>query len=88
MKTRIALVSPYTLPFHCGNSFLAERLREGLTKRGFEVALFNSGKDNVKDAVYFAPDVVHSLNADRPHQWLQKLQDRHVGPWVITLHRH
>jgi glycosyltransferase involved in cell wall biosynthesis len=85
MMTRIALVSPYTLPFHCGNSFLAERLREGLTRRGFEASLFNSGKDSPADAVSFAPHLLHSLNADRPHQWLQKLRGRHVVPWVITL---
>lgn len=85
MKTRIALVSPYTLPFHCGNSFLAERLREGLIRRGFEASLFNSGTDGPDDAVYFAPHLLHSLNADRPHQWLQKFRRRLAVPWVITL---
>ena len=74
MKTRIALVSPYTLPFCCGNSFLAERLEGGLSKAGFEAALFNSGKDNPDDAVSFAPHLLHSLNADRPYEWLQKFR--------------
>jgi glycosyltransferase involved in cell wall biosynthesis len=85
MITRIALVSPYTLPFHCGNSFLAERLRDGLTRRGFEASLFNSGKDSPDGAVSFAPHLLHSINADRPHRWLEKFRGRHVIPWVITL---
>ena len=85
MKTRIALVSPYTLPFCCGNSFLAERLERGLSKAGFEVALFNSGKDSPDDAVSFAPHLLHSLNADRPHDWLQGFRNQYTGPWVITL---
>ena len=40
---KIALVSSYTLPFYCGNSILVERLRGGLTKRGYDVAIFNAG---------------------------------------------
>ncbi len=83
--TKIALVSPYTLPSACGNSFLAERLKAGLSRRGFEVSLFNSGKDDPDQAAPFRPDLVHSLNADRPFQWMQELRKRCEAPWVITL---
>ena len=85
MKRRIALVSPYTLPFYCGNSFLAERLEKGLLSKGFEASLFNSGADSPEDALSFAPHLLHSLNADRPHQWVQSFRSRCIGPWVITL---
>jgi glycosyltransferase involved in cell wall biosynthesis len=83
--TRIALVSPYTLPFLCGNSFMADRLRSGLTRSGYEVELFDSRRDTPDRAVRFAPQVLHSLNADKPHHWVKGFMDRHPVPWVITL---
>ena len=51
---RIALVSPYTLPFSCGNSILAERLRQGLVNHGYRVALFNAGENTPHEAALFA----------------------------------
>jgi glycosyltransferase involved in cell wall biosynthesis len=84
---RIALVSPFTLPFHCGNSVLAERLRYGLHTAGeYEVALFNCRADAADQAVRFAPHLLHSINAERPYQWLKNfiLQSKKI-PWVITL---
>ena len=84
--TRIALVSPFTLPFPCGNSILAERLQAGLHKRGYEVSLFNCRDDAADRAALFAPQLLHSVNAERPHQWIKEffLQSKKV-PWVITL---
>jgi glycosyltransferase involved in cell wall biosynthesis len=82
---RIALISPYTLPFYCGNSFLAERLKDGLGRRGFEVSLFSSSKDNPHAAIACAPDIVHSLNAERPYHWLARVWEKYTGLWVITL---
>lgn len=82
---RVALVSPYTLPFHCGNSFLAERLKDGLGRRGFEVSLFSSSRDNPDEAIACAPDIVHSLNAERPYDWLARVWEKYTGPWIITL---
>jgi glycosyltransferase involved in cell wall biosynthesis len=84
--TRIALVSPFTLPFPCGNSILAERLQAGLHKQGCEVALFNCRDDAAGRAALFAPHLLHSVNAERPHQWIKEFffQSKKV-PWVITL---
>jgi glycosyltransferase involved in cell wall biosynthesis len=83
--TRIALVSPFTLPFLCGNSFMAERLHNGLTRRGVEVALFDSRLDSPDRAARFAARVLHSLNAERPHPWLMKFLEMNPVPWAITL---
>lgn len=82
---RIALVSPLTLPFYCGNSILAERLQQGLTGRGYEVSLFNSTKDDPGDTIKFSPHLIHSLNADKPYQWMKQLRSQYRVPWVITL---
>ncbi|MFH0812521.1 MAG: glycosyltransferase [Pseudomonadota bacterium] len=82
---KIALVSPYTLPFYCGNSVLAERLREGLTSRGHEVTLFNSINNEPAEAVRFSPHLVHSFNAERPYHWMQQLRNQCTVPWVSTL---
>ena len=87
IMTRIALASPFTLPFHCGNSILAERLRHGLHKTGeYEVALYDCRTDAADRAARFAPHLLHSVNAERPHQWVKEffLQSKKV-PWVITL---
>jgi len=83
--TRIALVSPFTLPFFCGNSILADRLTTGLRGRGHGVALFDSGKTRPEDVFPFKTDVLHSLNADRPHQWVKEFLRGNPVPWVITL---
>lgn len=82
---KIALVSPYTLPFYCGNSILVERLRKGLTDRGYDVALFNATKDDPGLAMKFSPDIVHSFNASRPYEWMCKFRNSQSIPWVITL---
>ena len=84
--TRIALVSPYTLPFSCGNSMLAERLREGLVNQGYSVALFNARENTPAEAALFAPDILHTLNADRTYQWAREFRAAYKKiPWVITL---
>ena len=82
---RIALVSSYTLPFYCGNSILVERLREGLTKRGYDVAIFNATKDDPDLASKFSPDIVHSFNASRPYKWMCDFRNSQSIPWIITL---
>jgi len=84
--TRIALACPFTLPFHCGNSILAERLRHGLQGRGYDVTLFDCRTDAADRAARFAPHLLHSVNAERPYEWVKKyfLQGKKV-PWVITL---
>ena len=82
---RIALVTPSILPFSCGNSLLAERLRAGLVSRGHEVALFGIHTDAVETAVRFSPDIVHSLHAIKPALWLAELFRRISSPWIITL---
>ena len=83
--TKIALVSPFTLPDCCGNSTLTDRLQKGLTKRGYEIALFNSNKDQPEQAMQFSPQIVHSFNAERTCQWMKQLWKRFSAPWVITL---
>ena len=85
MTGRIAVVSPYTLPFCCGNSFLAERLKEGLSRNGFTVRLFNSSVDAPREAAAFEPDLLHSLNADKPYPWIRTFRATRSIPWVITL---
>jgi len=84
--TRIALVSPFILPFSCGNSVFAERLRDGLDTRGYEVALFDCRSGAAGRALQFAPHLLHSVNAERPQQWIKEffLQGKKI-PWVITL---
>ena len=82
---RIALVTPCTLPFACGNSLLVERLRAGLAARGHEVAVFGIHTDTVEAAVRFAPDIVHSLHAIKPALWLADLFREISVPWLITL---
>ena len=82
---KIALVSSYTLPFYCGNSILVERLREGLTDRGYDVAIFNATKDDPHLGVKFSPDIVHSFNASRPYEWMCDFRNNRSVSWIITL---
>jgi glycosyltransferase involved in cell wall biosynthesis len=84
---RIALVSPFSLSFPCGNSVLAQRLRDGLLKTGeYEVALFDCRADSADRAVSFAPHLLHSVNAERPYSWIRDfLLHGKKAPWVITL---
>ena len=82
---RIALVSPYTLPECRGNSMLAQRLANGLARRGHQVRLFNSGRDEPSDAGGFSPDVVHSLHAVRPVEWIERAFPDSTLPRVVTL---
>jgi glycosyltransferase involved in cell wall biosynthesis len=84
--TRVALVSPYTLPFSCGNSILAQRLQQGLVQQGYNVALFNTTETASAEAALFAPDILHTLNADRTYQWAREFRAAYKKiPWVITL---
>ena len=82
---KIALVSSYTLPFYCGNSIFVERLKEGLTNRGYDVAIFNATKDDPHLGVKFSPDIVHSFNASRPYEWMCAFRKNLSVPWIITL---
>ncbi len=83
--TRIALVSPFILPSFCGNSILADRLAKGLSERGHAVSLFDSGKTRLENALPFKPEILHSLNADRPHSWVKDFLRANPVPWIITL---
>lgn len=82
---RIALISPFTLPFYCGNSILAERLRQGLIERNYQVAVFNSVHDDPAKAAGYSPHIIHSFNAERPYEWMRELRKQYITPWVITL---
>ena len=82
---RIALVSPYTLPERRGNSLQAQRLLHGLQQRGHEVMLFNSSHDDPRQAVAFAPEVIHSLHALHSRQWVEAFFLVRQLPWVVTL---
>lgn len=82
---RIALVSPHTVPVSCGNSLFAERLRAGLAMRGHEVMLFDSSADAAEGAAAFRPDILHSIHAIKPAQWLEKFFSLASAPWVVTL---
>jgi glycosyltransferase involved in cell wall biosynthesis len=81
---KIALVSPYTLPFCCGNSLLVERLSNGLSSKGFSVAVYNAKQNNPEEAVACAPDILHTLNADKSYKWAEQFLAKHTVPWVIT----
>jgi glycosyltransferase involved in cell wall biosynthesis len=83
--TRIAIATPYALPFHCGNSILAERLRVGLSRRGYSVLVCNTRDDNPDDAISYAPDLLHTLNGDKTQPWAELFLFNLSIPWVITL---
>ena len=83
--TKVALVSPFTLPYCCGNSILTNRLQRGLAKRGYKVALFNSNKEKPEQVIQFSPQVIHSFNAERTCQWIENSRKCFPAPWVITL---
>jgi glycosyltransferase involved in cell wall biosynthesis len=82
---RIAIATPFALPFHCGNSILAERLRVGLIRRGYSVLVCNTRDDNPGDAISFAPDLLHTLNGDKTQPWAEQFLSNLSIPWVITL---
>ena len=82
---KIALVSPYTLPVCRGNSLTVQRLFEGLSGRGHFVRLFNSSHAAPEDLGAFAPDIVHSLHALHPLDWLQRSGAIGACPWVATM---
>ena len=82
---RIAIVSPYTVPFYCGNSLMADRLRIELSSRGHRVCVFNSSRDAQKDARDFSPDIIHSLHAVKNYDWLEKFCSDSPVPLVVTL---
>lgn len=81
---RIALATPYTLPVYCGNSILAERLRAGLGRRGLDLTVYNTGEHSPEDAVAAAPEILHTLNADRTFYWAEQFLSSCGIPWVIT----
>jgi len=83
--TRIAIVSPFTLPFYCGNSIMAERLKTQLSSRGYQVTLFNCSMDDHEEAIAFSPEIVHCIHAVRTSQWMEKIFSKFTPPWVITL---
>jgi glycosyltransferase involved in cell wall biosynthesis len=82
---KIALVSPFTLPVCRGNSLTVQRLFEGLRSRGHAVCLFNSTDDAPENLDAFAPDIVHSLHALYPLDWLLRSGVPGSYPWVATL---
>jgi len=82
---KIALVSPYTLPVCRGNSLTVQRLFDGLSGRGHCVRLFNSTNDVPESLGGFAPDIVHSLHALHPLDWLQRSGTLGAYPWVATM---
>jgi glycosyltransferase involved in cell wall biosynthesis len=82
---RIAIVSPFTLPFYCGNSIIAERLKTQLSGRGYNVTLFNCSTDDHGEAVAFSPDIVHCIHGVRTSQWTEKIFSKFTPPCVITL---
>jgi glycosyltransferase involved in cell wall biosynthesis len=81
---RVAIASPYTLPFYSGNSILAERLREGLQCKGLDVSIYNTEENAPDDAVAVAPDILHTLNADKTYCWAERFLCKRPLPWVIT----
>ncbi len=81
---KIALISPYTLPFYSGNSILAQRLAEGLSGKGFKVAVYDALRDDCEDALAFVPDILHTMNADKTYSWAERFLARRELPWVIT----
>ncbi len=64
---------------------MAERLKAGLSNRGFHVELFNSSTDAPERAILFCPDIVHSLHAVRSTKWMETVLSRTYVPWIITL---
>jgi glycosyltransferase involved in cell wall biosynthesis len=82
---RIAIVSPHILPFHSGNSLLADRLRRELSARGHHVAVFNAAVDSHEAAVSFGPDVLHRLHAVKTAGWTEKFTAGYQIPLIITL---
>jgi glycosyltransferase involved in cell wall biosynthesis len=81
---RIAFASPYTLPLCCGNSILAERLREGLRSRGLDLSIYNTEEHAPEDAVAASPVILHTLNADKSYRWAERFLCKRPLPWVIT----
>jgi glycosyltransferase involved in cell wall biosynthesis len=81
---RIALATPYKLPFYCGNSILAERLRAGLRSRGVDLFVYDTDEHAPDDAVAAAPDILHTLNADKTYPWAERFLCKRTLPWVIT----
>lgn len=81
----IALVSPYTLPMCRGNSLTVQRLLEGLSGRGHRVRLFNSSSDDPQTLGAFSPQIVHSLHALHPLDWLIRSGTLDAYPWIATM---
>jgi len=82
---RIAIISPYTLPVKRGNSLTAERMKEGLLKKGITVSIFNSSYVNIKETAEFNPDIVHCLHSTRSQLFISELYNHTSAPLVTTL---
>jgi len=82
---KIALASPHTLPFHCGNSILVERLRTGLERSGYIAMVYNTGQRVTDDAVTFSPDILHTFHADKSRAWAETFLSKRRVPWIISL---
>jgi len=82
---RIAIISPYTIPVNRGNSLTAERLKNGLIKKGMTVSIFDSSKDSVKETAEFNPDFVHCLHGTRSQLFISELYNHISAPLVTTL---
>jgi len=81
---RIAIASPYTMPFFCGNSVFTERLRKGLAVRGFAVDVFNTFSKPSEIPVPYIPDILHTLNADKSSAWAERFLAGRAIPWVVS----
>jgi len=82
---RIAIISHYTIPVNRGNSLTAERLKNGLIKKGMTVSIFDSSKDSVKETAEFNPDIVHCLHGTHSQLFISELYNHITAPLVTTL---
>jgi glycosyltransferase involved in cell wall biosynthesis len=82
---QIAIISPYTLPLNRGNSLTAERIKNGMIKKGMTVSIFDSSCDSVKDTAKFSPDIVHCLHGIRSQLFISELYNHISAPLVTTL---
>ncbi|HNR11855.1 MAG TPA: glycosyltransferase [Thermodesulfobacteriota bacterium] len=82
---RVALVSPYTLPQYCGNSFLADRLHNGLRQYGFDVSVFNAYQNVPPQSLIRSYDLLQVLHAEKTAAWVKQFRRVTSVPWVVTL---
>jgi glycosyltransferase involved in cell wall biosynthesis len=82
---KIAIISPYTLPLNRGNSLTAERIKQGLIKKGMNVSIFDSSKHSCKETAEFHPDIVHCLHGTRSQLFISELYNHISAPLITTL---